>query len=102
MSQHGLYVANGASLCIDIVGGLSPAGTTLAAGDVLSPTGKIWMDKNLGATQVATSSTDAASYGSLYQWGRNTDGHESRTSAVTAGPVAAGAEGANFITSSSP
>ena len=28
------------------------------------------------------------------------DGHESRTSAVTAGPVAAGAEGANFITNS--
>ncbi len=77
-------------------------GVVLAAGEVLSPTGKVWMDKNLGATQVATSSTDAASYGSLYQWGRNTDGHESRTSATTAGPVAAGAEGANFITSATP
>jgi uncharacterized protein (TIGR02145 family) len=39
------------------------------------------MDRNLGATQVATSSTDAASYGDLYQWGRGADGHQSRTSA---------------------
>jgi len=41
------------------------------------------MDKNLGATQVATSSTDAASYGDLYQWGRGTDGHQIRTSGTT-------------------
>ena len=93
-----LYVANGSSF-VTIGGGLAlPGGTTLAAGEVFSSTGKIWMDKNLGASQVATSSSDAASYGDLYQWGRNTDGHESRTSAATAGPVAAGAEGANFIT----
>jgi uncharacterized protein (TIGR02145 family) len=47
---------------------------------VVSITGKIWMDRNLGATQVATSSTDAASYGDLYQWGRAADGHQIRTS----------------------
>jgi len=46
-------------------------------------TGKIWMDRNLGASQVATSSTDAASYGDLYQWGRGTDGHQIRTSGTT-------------------
>jgi uncharacterized protein (TIGR02145 family) len=46
-------------------------------------TGKVWMDRNLGATQVATSSTDAASYGDLYQWGRAADGHQIRTSATT-------------------
>lgn len=51
---------------------------------VTSPTGRIWMDRNLGASQVATSLTDAAAYGDLYQWGRLTDGHEKRTSAVTA------------------
>lgn len=52
--------------------------------DVTNPsTGEIWMDRNLGATQVATSSTDADSYGDLYQWGRLTDGHQIRTSAVT-------------------
>jgi len=46
-------------------------------------TGKIWMDRNLGATQVATSSNDASSYGDLYQWGRGKDGHEKRTSTTT-------------------
>jgi uncharacterized protein (TIGR02145 family) len=87
-------------------------GTTSAASDasssvtpdaiptVLSVTGNTWMDRNLGATQVATSSTDAASYGDLYQWGRNSDGHESRTSATATGPVASGSEGINFITGS--
>ena len=39
---------------------------------VTSANGRIWMDRNLGATQVATSSTDAASYGDRYQWGRGT------------------------------
>jgi hypothetical protein len=45
---------------------------------VTSPdTGKVWLDRNLGATQVATSKTDSAAYGHYYQWGRNDDGHES-------------------------
>jgi uncharacterized protein (TIGR02145 family) len=52
--------------------------------DVTNPTtGKIWMDRNLGAAQAATSSTDAASYGDLYQWGRFADGHQCRTSDTT-------------------
>jgi hypothetical protein len=52
--------------------------------DVTNPTtGKIWMDRNLGATQAATSSTDATAYGDLYQWGRGNDGHQCRTSATT-------------------
>ncbi len=51
---------------------------------VINPaTGKVWMDRNLGASQVATSSTDAAAYGYLYQWGRATDGHQIRTSGTT-------------------
>jgi uncharacterized protein (TIGR02145 family) len=41
------------------------------------------MDRNLGASQVATSSTDANSYGDLYQWGRKSDGHQCRNSATT-------------------
>lgn len=46
-------------------------------GDVTNPTtGRTWMDRNLGATRVATSSTDHLGYGSLYQWGRGSDGHE--------------------------
>ena len=56
---------------------------TAGLNDVVSATGKIWMNKNLGATQVATSSTDALAYGDLYQWGRGTDGHQIRTSGTT-------------------
>ncbi len=53
-------------------------------GEVQNPiTGRIWMDKNLGASQVATSSTDADAYGDLYQWGRLADGHQIRTSSTT-------------------
>ena len=67
--------------------------------EVSSSTGETWLDRNLGATQVATSSTDAASYGDLYQWGRNSDGHQIRGSSIAGGPVASGSEGSNFITS---
>lgn len=43
---------------------------------VVSPyTNKVWMDRNLGAAQRATSMTDVKSYGQLYQWGRGNDGH---------------------------
>jgi len=38
--------------------------------------GKTWMDRNLGAYQVATSSTDANAYGDFYHWGRRSDGHQ--------------------------
>ncbi len=56
----------------------------LTYGLVTSPdTDRVWLDRNLGATQVATSSTDSAAYGYLFQWGRNDDGHESRTSSTT-------------------
>jgi uncharacterized protein (TIGR02145 family) len=48
-----------------------------------SSTGKVWMDRNIGASRVATSGTDVAAYGDLYQWGRRTDGHQIRTSATT-------------------
>jgi hypothetical protein len=70
--------------------------------DVTNPTtGKIWMDRNLGATQVATSSTDANSYGDLYQWGRGADGHQCRTSATIATLSSTDIPGnANFILTS--
>jgi len=41
-----------------------------------SETGKTWMDRNLGASRAAINSTDAESYGDLYQWGRGADGHQ--------------------------
>jgi len=75
---------------------------TLVAGEVYNPTtNKIWMDRNLGAAQVATISTDAASYGDLYQWGRGADGHEKRDSGITTGPSTSTNPGANFLTGSS-
>ena len=64
-------------------GAPSWTGTISYANTVLTTTGKTWMDRNLGASQVAGASNDAASYGDLYQWGRGTDGHQLRTSATT-------------------
>ncbi len=70
---------------------------------VKSPdTNKMWLDRNLGATKVCASSTDSACYGNLYQWGRNDDGHESRTSGITAKLATTITPAINkFITSSS-
>ena len=71
-------------------GGQYPAGTVHCGGtptavvDVTNPvTGKTWMDRNLGASRAATSSTDSLAYGDLYQWGRFSDGHQCRNSATT-------------------
>jgi uncharacterized protein (TIGR02145 family) len=50
-------------------------------------TGRVWLDRNLGASQVATSSTDTDAYGDLYQWGRAAEGHQEPTSSTFAGPV---------------
>ena len=44
--------------------------------------GQVWMDRNLGASRVATSSTDSLAYGYLFQWGRGADGHQSRGSST--------------------
>ncbi len=55
----------------------------LTYGAVTGADGKIWLDRNLGAPQVAISTTDSLSYGWLYQWGRNTDGHQTMTSSTT-------------------
>jgi hypothetical protein len=35
---------------------------------VTSSAGEVWMDRNLGVSQVANSSTNPASYDDLYQW----------------------------------
>jgi hypothetical protein len=47
--------------------------------EITSPSAKVWMDRNLGASRTATSSTDFMAYGCLYQWGRGNDGHASIT-----------------------
>jgi hypothetical protein len=56
---------------------------TVTYGTVIGQAGKCWMDRNLGASQVATSRTDVNSYGDLFQWGRPDDGHQNRTSNTT-------------------
>jgi uncharacterized protein (TIGR02145 family) len=55
----------------------------LTYGTVIGADTKCWLDRNLGATQVATAYNDSASYGHLYQWGRYTDGHQITTSGTT-------------------
>jgi len=76
---------------------VSPDGTAIV--DMVSPTtGKVWMDRNLGATQVAISKTDASSYGSLFQWCRAPDGHQLRTSSTQNIQIVATTTGnSNFI-----
>lgn len=39
----------------------------------------IWLDRNLGANQVATAFDDFNAFGDWYQWGRLADGHEAVT-----------------------
>ena len=60
------------------------SGTPTAVVDVTNPiTGETWMDRNLGAEQVADSSKHVEAYGDLYQWGRLADGHQCRNSSGT-------------------
>lgn len=65
-------------------GGQVKDASGITYGTVLAEDGKCWLDRNLGATEVATSSTDAASYGWYFQWGRGADGHQIPTSGTTA------------------
>lgn len=58
--------------------------TGTAVVEVYNPaTGRTWMDRNMGASRVALTSTDSQAYGDLYQWGRLTDGHQIRNSGTT-------------------
>ncbi|MDD3491373.1 MAG: FISUMP domain-containing protein [Candidatus Pacebacteria bacterium] len=73
-------------------------GSSVTYGTVESQ-GKCWMDRNLGASRVAISSTDTNAYGDLFQWGRLDDGHQSRTSGTTSTRSSSDTPGhSNFIT----
>lgn len=41
---------------------------------------RTWLDRNLGASEVAATPDDQAAFGHFYQWGRTADGHEISTS----------------------
>jgi uncharacterized protein (TIGR02145 family) len=90
----------------NMTGGTSPAGgggsagcgahtitgpDGLTYGTVLGADGNCWLDRNLGASRVAQSSTDYQAYGSLFQWGRGADGHQLITwTGISAGTVVNG------------
>jgi len=61
---------------------------------ITSPSGRIWLDRNIGASTVCTKArsefnseeeyveSQGDCFGGYYQWGRMTDGHEVETSAL--------------------
>ena len=66
--------------------------------EILNPsTGKIWMDRNLGAYRVANSFSDSLAKGDLYQWGRGSDGHQCRTSTITSSLSSSDQPGNSFF-----
>ncbi|MEA5005810.1 MAG: fimbrillin family protein [Rikenellaceae bacterium] len=69
---------------------------------VNSSTGKVWMDRNLGASRVATGTADSQAYGYYYQWGRGSDGHQILNSSITGDLATSDTPGHDsFITSAS-
>ena len=51
---------------------------------ITSPhTGKVWLDRNLGANRVCQNYRDSECFGDYYQWGRQADGHEKQDSQTT-------------------
>lgn len=80
---EGLTIYNTDTNCLQFYDGrfwISACDGVADVPTVIGANGVECMDRNLGASQMATSSTDAASYGDLYQWGRAADGHEKRNS----------------------
>ena len=82
---------------------LAETGDTTVVSTVTSANSQIWMDRNLGASQVATAIDDEFAFGDLYQWGRAGDEHQCResdtitTQASTAAPADTIAWNGKFI-----
>jgi len=77
-------------------------GSQVTYGVVISQSGRYWLDRNLGASRVATAYNDAAAIGDLFQWGRLDDGHQNRASATTTTLSTTDTPGhSNFIVSTS-
>jgi hypothetical protein len=58
------------------IGGQSCTVDIYVVGLVTCPTGRQWLDRNLGAQRVPTTKTDYLGYGDIYQYGRLADGHQ--------------------------
>ena len=72
---------NAFNVCVGVSSIVGAGGITY--GTVVGADGKCWLDRNLGAPNVATGYADSTNYGYLYQWGRNTDGHQITTSSTS-------------------
>ncbi|MBW8323790.1 MAG: hypothetical protein K0M50_03405 [Prolixibacteraceae bacterium] len=104
------YRAHGMSVrCVKDAAAITADGTILV--ELASTSGRVWMDRNLGAARAATGSTDYLAYGSLFQWVRAADGHEkinwtgistgTPVSGTVAGPIASTSPGNSlFVTNS--
>lgn len=71
-------------------------GQQVTYGIIIGPSGKKWLDRNLGATQAATKIDDYLAYGDLFQWGRKADGHQR---IIRTGPNNTNATGKTGVTS---
>ena len=66
-----------------------------------SITNKIWLDRDLGASNPCSNSWDTTCYGDYYQWGRLTDGHQKADSTQTTALASSTSNtSASFIVSS--
>jgi len=80
-------------------------GQAVAYQTVRARDGKIWLQQNLGSSQVAFHHSDESSYGDYFQWGRWDDGHQAFTSPIISGgpslmnPSDIPSGNPNFITS---
>src|SRR5690606_5534871 len=59
---------------------LTYQGETVGYTTVRAADGNVWLQQNLGSSQVATSIDDEAARGDYFQWGRWDDGHQLKDS----------------------
>jgi hypothetical protein len=70
-------------------------GAEVTYGIIVGPSGKKWLDRNLGASRLPQSVDDYQAYGDLFQWGRLADGHQL---VIRTDGTDAGASGVNGVT----
>jgi uncharacterized protein (TIGR02145 family) len=90
VNSAGIFYGNELSFVSNIGSSQYPPGTIhcndipTEVVEIINPiTGKIWMDRNLGVTELNENSNNANALGDLYQWGRFADGHQCRISNTT-------------------
>ncbi len=70
----------------------------LEYGVIEAKDGHRWLDRNIGATRVATAIDDNEAYGGYFQWGRELDGHSNHDSGTTSTQSSTDSPGhGNFI-----